>query len=383
MNFGFRLLYGANKGPRCGQLVARHGMVETPVFIPVGTRAAVKACASEDLVNSGVPMILANTYHLYLRPGHRVIQRLGGLHAFMNWHRPILTDSGGFQIFSLSALRKIFENGVVFRSHLDGSEHLLTPESAMEIQAALDSDIAMVLDECTSFPSTYAYTQEAMERTIRWASRCRQAGLGEGSALFGIVQGGMFSDLRTSCAESLCRIGFEGYGIGGLGVGEDKEVMLSMVEASVECLPAEAPRYLMGIGALEDLVEAVARGIDLFDCVIPTRNARNGSLFTWQGAVHIKNAKYAEDKDPVDGQCECLTCRNYSKAYLRHLFLSRELSVYRLISLHNIFFYQRFMERMRRSIVEDRFDQFRKEFYDGWHGQEREGREGSFDNVHN
>jgi queuine tRNA-ribosyltransferase len=330
----------------------------------------VEACTSEDLVDIGVKMILANTYHLYLRPGYEIIQALGGLHRFMNWHRPILTDSGGFQIYSLSALREISEDGVIFRSHIDGSEHAFTPEKAMEIQAALDADIAMVLDECIPYPSTYAYTKKSVRRTVEWAERCRRVEPGGERALFGIVQGGVFPELRAECAEALCSIGFEGYGIGGLGLGEGKDAAFSLVEASVRRLPAESPRYLMGMGNPEDLLEAVARGIDMFDCVIPTRNARNGSLFTCRGKMNIKNARYAGDELPVDTECECSTCRNYSRAYLRHLFLSRELSVYRLISIHNLFFYEKFMERMRQAILEERFSRFRGEFYSAWQIEE-------------
>ncbi len=366
MRFRFELLKGASHGPRLGRLYVRHGTVETPVFIPVGTRGAVKACSSEDLASHHVQMVLANTYHLYLRPGHGVIKALGGLHRFMNWHRPILTDSGGFQIYSLSSLRSVSEQGVRFRSHLDGSEHLLTPELVMEIQDALDADIVMVLDECTPYPSDYLTTELSMERTLRWAKRCRDVEPGVKRALFGIVQGGSWADLRARCAEELCRIGFEGYGIGGLGVGESKETMLSMIEASVETLPNDAPRYVMGIGEPVDLVEAVARGVDMFDCVIPTRSARNGSLYTSHGILHIKNTRYLNDDKPIDEECQCLTCKNYSRAYLRHLFLSRELSVYRLISIHNVFFYQKFMEQMRESIAHNRFDAFRKAFYDAW-----------------
>jgi queuine tRNA-ribosyltransferase len=378
MHFSFQIVSGAHSGPRRGRLSLGHGVVETPVFVPVGTLGAVKACSSEDLLSCGVQMVLANTYHLYLRPGHEIIRRLGGLNAFMNWHRPILTDSGGFQIYSLSSLRRVSEEGVLFRSHLDGSEHFLTPEKVMEIQDALDADIVMVLDECIGFPAARSDAEQSMERTLRWASRCRDVEPGERRALFGIVQGGVYADLRARCAEALCRIGFEGYGIGGLGVGESKETMLSMVEASVAGLPADAPRYLMGIGEPADLVEAVARGIDMFDCVVPTRNARNGSLFTACGVLHIKNTRYASDSDPVDAECECLACRNYSRAYLRHLFLSRELSVYRLISIHNIFFYQKLMERMREAISRGTFEEFRKRFYERWHGDARQGEEGPF-----
>jgi queuine tRNA-ribosyltransferase len=288
--------------------------------MPVGTQGSVKACSSEDLLEHKVTMILANTYHLYLRPGHRRIERLGGLHRFMNWPKPVLTDSGGYQVYSLGELRKISEEGVLFQSHLDGSEHLFTPEKVVEVQQALGSDIAMVLDECTPYPATYEEAREGMERTLHWAKRSRDA-CGEGGlALFGIVQGGVYPDLRKACAEGLMEIGFSGFAVGGLGVGEEKNECLSVLEWMAELLPAASPRYLMGMGTPEDVVAAVARGMDMFDCVLPTRNGRNGTLFTESGRLRIKNSRYADDLRPIDPDCDCYTCRNYTRAFSRAFF---------------------------------------------------------------
>lgn len=363
MGVTFTLRKGGETGPRNGELVTPHGCVETPTFMPVGTQASVKACSSEDLLEHKVPMVLANTYHLYLRPGHRRIERLGGLHGFMNWPRPVLTDSGGYQVYSMGALRKISDEGVLFQSHLDGSEHLFTPEKVVEVQQAFGSDIAMVLDECTSYRATYGEAREGMERTLRWAKRCRDAcGEENGIALFGIVQGGVYPDLRKACAEGLMEIGFQGFAVGGLGVGEDKNECLSVLEWMAEQLPAASPRYLMGMGTPEDLVTAVARGMDMFDCVLPTRNGRNGTLFTHSGQLRIKNSRYADDLRPIDPDCDCYTCRNYTRAYLRHLFLAKELLVYRLTSIHNLYFYQVLMERIREAIQTDTFPDFSRDF---------------------
>jgi len=362
MAIAFEVKRGGPRGPRWGVLTTAHGTVETPAFMPVGTRGSVKACSSEDLMGHKVSIVLANTYHLYLRPGHQLIRRLGGLHRFMNWPGPILTDSGGYQVYSLGKLRKISEEGVRFRSHLDGSDHLLTPESVVEIQEALGSDLAMVLDVPVGYPCSRAEVAEAMERTLRWARRCRGVAAGEQVALFGIVQGGCHTDLRRECVARLMEIGFPGFAVGGLGLGEEPERTLSVVEGCSEALPAERPRYLMGLGSPENIVEAVSRGMDMFDCVLPTRNGRNGTLFTRFGRLRIKNRRYAEDPRPIDPECGCTTCRNYSRAYLRHLFLSKELLVYRLNSLHNLYFYQVLMENIRESIRTDTFEGFRREF---------------------
>lgn len=363
MAVSFTLEKGGKGGPRYGKLNTPHGMVETPVFMPVGTQGSVKACSSEDLIQHKVSILLANTYHLYLRPGHSRIQKLGGLHAFIHWPGPILTDSGGYQVYSLGDLRKISEDGVLFRSHLDGTEHLLTPERVVEIQEAMGVDIAMVLDECVSYPASYTEAKEAMERTLRWAKRCREAMQTGQTDLFGIVQGATFPDLRRICAEGLSDMGFSGFALGGLGLGEGREAMLSILEADAETLPEESPRYLMGMGTPEDIVEAVAKGMDMFDCVLPTRNGRNGTLFARFGRIRIKNSCYAEDTRPIDPACECYTCRNYSRAYLRHLFLAKELLVYRLNSIHNLYFYQCLMEDIRKAIQLGAFSEFYEAFY--------------------
>ena len=363
---------GGATGPRLGELTTPHGRVATPVFMPVGTQGSVKACSAEDLQDHKVSMILANTYHLYLRPGHRRIERLGGLHRFMNWPGPLLTDSGGYQVYSMGELRKISEEGVLFHSHLDGSKHSFTPEGVVEIQQALGSDIAMVLDECTAYPATYEEAREGMERTLRWARRSRDAWGGDGVALFGIVQGGVYPDLRKACAEELAGIGFAGFAVGGLGVGERKDECLSVLEWMEELLPSSFPRYLMGMGTPEDVVAAVARGIDMFDCVLPTRNGRNGTLFTQHGRIRIKNSRYAEDLLPIDPGCDCYTCRNYTRAYVRHLFMAKELLAYRLTSIHNLYFYQVLMERIRQAIQSDTFPAFSESFLNRL-GSEDEG----------
>ncbi|MBI5586604.1 MAG: tRNA guanosine(34) transglycosylase Tgt [Deltaproteobacteria bacterium] len=352
-----------NSQARLGLIRTAHGEIRTPVFMPVGTQGTVKALTPEDLVSLEVPIILANTYHLYLRPGHDRIRRLGGLHRFMHWDRPLLTDSGGYQVFSLGALRKITPEGVSFRSHLDGSSHFLTPELAMEIQAALGSDIAMCLDECPPYPATYEYACSSLELTLNWARRCRQARAGEGQALFGIVQGGVFPDLRRESAAALREIGFDGYALGGLSVGEPPEERLETIARTLPLLPADRPRYLMGLGTPEDLVEGVERGADMFDCVLPTRNARNGMLFTRRGEISIKNAAYAEDPGPIDPECGCYTCRNYSRAYLRHLYLAKELLSYRLHTWHNLYYFMELMQEIRQAVANDRFEDFKTTFY--------------------
>ena len=355
---------------RRGYVTTAHGVIQTPAFMPVGTQGAVKAVTAQHLEDVGAEIILGNTYHLYLRPGDELIARLGGLHKFIGWDRPILTDSGGYQVFSLSDRRKIEELGVHFRSHHDGSAHLLTPEKAVEIQANLGSDIAMVLDECPALPSTEKIIDTSLELTARWARRCRNRFLELkkipdpfSQAQFGIVQGGTFADLRRKSAELTVSIGFEGYAIGGLSVGEPNETMYQVVEQTAPFLPAGQPRYLMGVGTPIDLVEAVARGIDMFDCVMPTRNARNGQLFTSEGPLNIKNAQFAEDDGPVDPACSCYTCRRFSRAYLRHLFRAGEMTGGTLNTLHNLSFYLDTMRRIREAIAFGRFEDFRQSFH--------------------
>jgi queuine tRNA-ribosyltransferase len=344
-------------------MTTSRGEIRTPVFMPVGTQATVKTLAPEDLVTVGAEIILANTYHLFLRPGHELIRDFGGVQEFMGWHRPVLTDSGGFQVFSLADLRKITEEGVTFQSHIDGgARHFISPEYAVEIQEALAADIIMAFDECIPFPATHDYARESLERTLRWARRCRDAKKDTGQALFGIVQGGMYPELRKHSAEALIEIGFDGYAIGGLSVGETKPVMYEMIEASVPSLPGDKPRYLMGVGTPEDLVEGVERGIDMFDCVMPTRNARNGTFFTSFGKVVIRNAKYERDPLPIDPECACPTCRNFTRAYLRHLFNANEVLALRLGTVHNVFFYLELMRNVRKSIAEGGFREFKRGF---------------------
>ncbi len=348
---------------RRGEVQTLHGTIQTPVFMPVGTQATVKSVTPENLKEMGAQIILGNTYHLFIRPGHELIRSFGGLHDFMNWNSPILTDSGGFQIFSLKELAKITEEGASFRSHLDGSKLFLSPEDAVQVQEALGSDIMMCLDTCIPFPATREVTVQSTDLTTRWAKRCRQAQSDTGQLLFGIVQGGMFPDLRREHAEALIDIGFDGYAIGGLSVGEDKSMMQEMTDATIPYLPKEYSRYLMGVGTPEDLVEGVYRGVDMFDCVMPTRNARNGTLFTSTGKVVIKNARYRDDKEPLDPNCNCYTCRNYSRAYLRHLFQCREILSYHLNTIHNLHYYLNLMAEMREAIEKDRFSAFRNDFY--------------------
>ena len=372
--FSFSLL-ATDGGARLGEFQTPHGRVQTPAFMPVGTQGSVKAMRQRDLEEAGAQIILGNTYHLYLRPGDQLIARRGGLHPFIAWPHPILTDSGGYQVFSLAERRKIAEEGAEFRSHLDGSPHLLTPERATDIQARLGSDIAMVLDECLAFPATHEDAARSMERSVRWARRCRQqltqiregalpdvGATNEGQAQFGIVQGGVFQDLRDQSAGATIDIGFEGYAIGGLSVGEPLDLMYAVVGDTARRLPEAQPRYLMGTGTPEDLVECVARGIDMFDCVLPTRNARNGQLFTSEGRVNIKNARYAEDDRPVDPACGCYTCRTHSRAYLRHLYAAGEMAAGALNTLHNLSFYLDTMRRIRDAISLRTFDRFRQEF---------------------
>ncbi|MDT7044164.1 tRNA guanosine(34) transglycosylase Tgt [Candidatus Nitronereus thalassa] len=348
---------------RTGQLTTPHGIIETPVFMPVGTLGPVKGITPDELKSCGFGLMLSNSYHLYLRPGHELIAELGGLHRFASWSGAILTDSGGFQMVSLSDLRHISDEGVTFKSHLDGSLHQLTPERCIEIQRALGSDIMMVLDECPTHPCTTEQAREAVRRSRHWARQCKVAAEGSGQALFGIVQGGLDADLRRTAAQDLVAMGFDGYALGGLSLGEDKLAMLTMIEVTIPELPEDHPRYLMGVGLPEDLVEGVIRGIDMFDCVMPSRHGRTGWLFTSTGRVMIKNAQYMRDESPIDAQCACPVCQKYSRAYLRHLFVSNEMLGVRLNTLHNLWYYQQLMKHMREAIQQDRLLAFREQFY--------------------
>lgn len=356
-----------SKDPSCearrGRLTTSRAVVETPVFMPVGTQAAVKSVDPAELDTLGARIILGNTYHLYLRPGPERIARLGGLHNFMSWPHAILTDSGGFQVFSLARINRVEEDGVVFQSHIDGSRHLIRPETAIDIQMQLGSDIAMVFDECSPYPVSHPQAELSMRRSVRWAKRSRTAHRIPDQALFGIVQGSVFPDLRMQCLEQLLVTGFDGYALGGLSVGEPKEEMLKVLETVTPVLPSLHPRYLMGVGTPEDLVEGVRWGVDMFDCVMPTRNARNGMLFTPRGSIQIKNSQYADDPSPIDPDCSCTTCRRFSRAYLRHLFMARELLAYRLNTIHNLHYYLTLMADMRKAIEDQRFWEWRRDFY--------------------
>jgi len=358
----FRIIAQDGTRRRAGIITSR-GVINTPAFMPVGTLGTVKAMSPDELKEIGAEIILGNTYHLYLRPGLEVMAAVGGLHAFMNWDRPILTDSGGFQVFSLAPFRKIEEHGVQFRSHIDGSLHFIGPKEAMSIQNALGSDIAMAFDECIPYPATHEYAKASVEITSRWAKECR-AHQNAGQALFGIMQGGMFRDLRRKSLDDLLEIGFDGYAVGGVSVGEPKEEMHDIISFTAPLLPAERPRYLMGIGDLGDMLAAVDAGFDMFDCVMPTRNARNGTLFTSAGRLSIKREEFKFDASPLDPACTCYTCRNYSRAYLRHLFLAREILSMRLNTIHNLCFYQDFFRAMRTSIEEGSYDRFRSRWQD-------------------
>ncbi len=353
-------------GARLGQVITSHGAFRTPAFIPVGTQATVKAMTPEELREMGAEIILSNTYHLYLRPGHELIRRMGGLHCFMQWNYPLLTDSGGFQVFSLNSFVKVTGEGAHFQSHLDGSRHFISPEKAIAIQQALGADIIMCLDECTAYPASHEEAARSLELTLDWARRCKESHGSQDQALFGIVQGGMHSDLRRKAAETLAAIGFDGYAIGGLSVGENKEVMFRVVADTAPLLPQDRPRYLMGVGLPGDILEAVRHGVDMFDCVLPTRNARNGTLFTRSGKIVIKNAQYAEDPLPIEPGCPCYACRHYSRAYLRHLYLAEEILALRLNTIHNLHFYLQFMNDMRKAVAEDRFEAFGREFHAHW-----------------
>jgi len=352
-------------GARRGVIHTPHGDIQTPIFMPVGTQATVKSMTPEELKEEvKAQIILSNTYHLYLRPGHKLVEEAGGLHEFMRWDRPILTDCGGFQVFSLSDLRIISEEGVEFKSHLDGSKHMFTPEKVMEIQNSLGADIIMSFDECCPYPSTYEYAKNSMERTTRWAERCKKAHQkSDKQGLFGIVQGGMYKDLREQSAKDLVAMDFPGYAVGGLSVGEPLELMCEILEHTTPFLPENKPRYLMGVGSPDYLLEAAIRGIDMCDCVLPTRIARNGTAMTWNGKVVVRNATYEKDWGPLDPECDCYTCKNYTRAYIRHLVKTNEILGIRLLSTHNLRFLTKLMERVREEIENDNLGTFKEEFY--------------------
>ncbi len=360
------LLKDAGSYARLGELKTWHSVIPTPVFMPVGTQATVKSLTPEQLKEIGIEILLSNTYHLYLRPGENLVAQAGGLHSFMNWNRSILTDSGGFQVFSLSKLRKITDEGVYFNSHIDGSKHFLTPEKVMEIEQKLGADIAMCFDECTAVPSTYEEAKIAAERTTAWAKRCQAAHHREDQALFGIVQGNIYEDLRIKSAQELVELDFPGYAIGGLSVGEPKEDMYRILDITHQLLPQEKPRYLMGVGAPEDLVEGVKRGVDMFDCVLPTRLARHGTAYTKHGKITVRNAAYAEDFSPIDKECGCYVCKNYTRAYIRHLIKAEEMLAATLLSYHNIYFLAKLMENIRNAIKNGEFKSFYDSFYSNY-----------------
>lgn len=361
MSWKFELFH-QDGAARVGRATTPHGGFDTPAFMPVGTNAAVKAMTPEEVRETGAEILLCNAYHLYLRPGHDIVRKMGGLHRFMNWNRPILTDSGGFQVYSLAPLRRIDPDGVTFRSHIDGTEHRFTPESVMELENALGADIIMCFDECTPYPVTREYVEQSVALTTRWAERCRNAHTRSDQALFGIVQGGVFLDLRERSARELIALDFPGYAAGGLMIGEEKEKTWVICRAVCDILPDKKPRYLMGVGTPEDFLDAIACGIDMFDSVVPTRLARNAHILTWNGRISIKQARYREDENPPDPSCSCYCCRHYSRAYLRHLFLAGEILASRLATMHNLTFYQQFMQRCREEIRQGAFPAFR----DAW-----------------
>jgi queuine tRNA-ribosyltransferase len=352
-------------GARLGRVHTPHGSFDTPVFMPVGTQASVKGMSPDEVKSIGAKIILGNTYHLYLRPGSEIIKKAGGLHEFMNWDLPILTDSGGFQVFSLADLRDIKEEGVTFRSHIDGSKHFISPEKSIEVQNALGSDIIMAFDECVPYPCEYEYAKKSMEMTTRWALRCREAHQNtEKQALFGIIQGSVYEDLRRESAKQITSLDLPGYAIGGLSVGEPAEVMNDILEKTVPFIPEDRPRYLMGVGSPDYLIDGSIRGIDMFDCVLPTRIGRNGTVFTSNGRIIVRDAKYAEDFLPIDPECDCYACRNFSRAYIRHLFKCGEILGLRLATWHNLRFLVKLMEKVRDAIKNDRLADFRSEFFE-------------------
>ena len=358
----FTIIHADNQTQaRVGKLRTAHGVVNTPIFMPVGTRGTVKTCTPRDLVEIGAEIILGNTYHLYLRPGHWIVQQAGGLHKFTAWKKPILTDSGGFQVFSLGPFRTITEEGVEFRSEIDGSKHFISPERSIEIQNALGADIIMAFDECPPQPSDYEYFKKSMEMTLRWSERCKKTHRNRNQQLFGIAQGGIEKELRKASVEGTVEIGFSGYAIGGLSVGEEKDLMYETLAYTAPLLPKDQPRYLMGVGTPEDLVYGVSCGVDMFDCVMPTRNARNGSLFTTVGAVKIRNAKYKTDFTPLDPNCVCYTCQNFTRAYLRHIHQENEILAHRLLTLHNLHFYLSVMRGIRRAIQKGGFARLKED----------------------
>ncbi len=349
---------------RLGRIYTPHGVIETPVFMPVGTQATVKAMTPEELKEIGAEIILSNTYHLYLRPGHELVKKAGGLHSFMHWDRPILTDSGGYQVFSLSDLREITQDGVYFKSYLDGSGHFIGPEKAMEIENALGADIIMCFDECAPYPAEWEYVKKSSDMTIEWAKRCKAGNSRpDEQALFGILQGGLYKDIRIENAKRMADLDFPGYSIGGLSVGEPKDLMLDAIETVENYMPKNKPRYLMGVGSPDLLIEGAIRGIDMFDCVLPTRIARNGTVLTSHGKLVVRNAQYAEDFTPLDSECDCYVCRNYTRAYIRHLFKAGEILAARLASYHNIYFLVKLMDKIREAIKEDELIEFKKEFF--------------------
>lgn len=352
-----------NTSARLGRLTTPHGIVDTPAFMPVGTAGTVKGVTPEEVLESGAQIILGNTFHLYLRPGTGVINKFGGLHNFIGWDGPILTDSGGYQVFSLAKLRKINSNGVIFQSPIDGSEHIFTPEGVIEIQEIIGSDIIICLDECIPYPADYEYTKDSTDMTIQWAYRSKKVYSGTECGLFGVVQGGFYKELREYCAGELMKIGFDGYAIGGVSVGEPKEMMYTVLDQVAPVLPWDKPRYLMGVGHPDDIIEGVARGIDMFDCVVPTRHGRRGYLYTKHGHIIIKNACYKDDESPVEDGCTCYTCSKYSRAYLRHLFMSGEILGLRLNTIHNLHYFGRFMKDIRDAITDGKLSQLREEFY--------------------
>lgn len=365
----FFKLEGTSKNARAGTIETAHGKIKTPIFMPVGTRASVKGLWQEDLEKLDADIILGNTYHLYLRPGHKLIEKMGGLHKWMTWDRPILTDSGGFQVFSLSDLNKVSEEGVRFQSHIDGSYHMLSPEKSMEIQKSLGSDIVMIFDECPKLPATKERLRESMELTLRWAKRCKDYELSEHQNLFCIIQGGLFEDLRQECMQRLMEMDFPGYALGGLSVGEKNDEMVSFLNSFTPKMPQHKPRYLMGVGKPLDILNGIKAGIDMFDCVLPTRNARNGQFLTAHGPLNIKKERFKEDNLPPDPTCGCPVCSRYSRSYIRHLFNVGEYLAGQLITYHNIYFYLKMVRDAREAILADRFDDYYNEFYKNYTSQ--------------
>ena len=370
MKIKYNLLHkDNNSNARYGTLKTNYGTFETPIFMPVGTQATVKTLSPEELYNINSAVILSNTYHLWLRPGEDIVDKAGGLHKFMNYNGPILTDSGGFQVFSLAKKKDILEEGVYFNSHIDGKRIFLSPEKSIEIQNKLDSDIAMCFDECPPYPVTYEYMKNSVERTLRWAKRCKEAHKNDRQSMFGIVQGGEFTDLREYSCKETVKLDFDGYSIGGTSVGEEKDVMYKMIDDGIRYLPSDKPRYLMGVGEPVDIFEGVERGIDMFDCVLPTRLARHGHAFTLDGKINLRNAKYKEDFSPVDENCDCYCCKNYTKSYVRHLLVANETLGQRLLSIHNLRFLIKIMENIRESIKDDKFLEYKREFISRYRGE--------------